>query len=180
MLRDRTDLSAAGAVRPASRRSSPACASAGSSAAGWPCGSPSTSCSTARSPSTPRASRSFWLDHSALAVSGLLVCGLGVALYYPLGLARAIAASDGRPDLASARVGLGAALASGGGPFVLGALADDVGIHGALLVVPALLVIAAVGIRLGPSRQPAAGLSLSRQRPQRRRRCSTTATPDQQ
>ncbi len=96
----------------------------------------------------------FWTSTGAvLAVVGLLGCGLGVALYFPLGLARAIAASEGRPDRASARVGIGAALASGAGPFGLGALADGFGIHAAMLVVPALLVVAAVGIRLGPSRQ---------------------------
>jgi MFS family permease len=97
----------------------------------------------------------FWLTTWApLAVAGLLVSGLGIALFYPLGLTRAIDAADGRPDLASARVGLGAALASGGGPFVLGALADQVGIHGAFLVVPVLLVIAAVGVRVGAPRTP--------------------------
>ena len=74
-----------------------------------------------------------------------------MSLYFPLGLSRAIAASDGRPDQATARVGLGAALASGVGPFVLGALADAAGIHAAMLVVPALLVVAAVGIRLAPA-----------------------------
>ena len=72
----------------------------------------------------------FWASTSApLAVAGLLVCGLGVSLYFPLGLSRAIAVSDGRPDQATARVGVGAALASGVGPFVLGALADAAGIH---------------------------------------------------
>jgi fucose permease len=93
----------------------------------------------------------FWGSTSGpVAVTGLLACGLGVALYFPLGLARSIAASDGRPDHASARVGVGAALASGAGPFGLGALADVVGIHTAMLVVPALLVVAALGIRFGP------------------------------
>jgi predicted MFS family arabinose efflux permease len=92
----------------------------------------------------------FWLTTWApLALTGLLVSGLGIALFYPLGIARAIAASEGRPDLASARAGLGAALASGAGPFALGALADQIGLHGAFLVVPALLVVAAVGVRAG-------------------------------
>lgn len=96
----------------------------------------------------------LWSSGSAaLAVAGLLACGLGVALYFPLGLARAIDASEGRPDQASARVGLGAALASGGGPFVLGALADATSIRAAMLVVPALLVVAAAGIRLAPVRE---------------------------
>jgi fucose permease len=96
----------------------------------------------------------FWLSTSApLAVAGLLACGLGVSLYFPLGLARAIEASEGRPDQASARVGIGAALASGAGPFALGALADLGGIHLAMLVVPVLLVVAAAGIRLAPAHQ---------------------------
>jgi MFS family permease len=102
----------------------------------------------------------FWLTTWALlAAAGLFVSGLGIALLYPLGLSRAIDLSEGQPDLAAARVGLGAALASGGGPFVLGALADQIGIHGAFLVVPVLLVVAAVGIRLGaprPSLRPMA------------------------
>jgi fucose permease len=98
----------------------------------------------------------FWLTTWApLALAGLFVSGLGMALLYPLGLSRAIALSDGQPDLAAARVGIGAALASGGGPFVLGALADEVGIHGAFLIVPALLVVAAIGIRLGTPRAAA-------------------------
>jgi predicted MFS family arabinose efflux permease len=95
----------------------------------------------------------FWLTTWApLALAGLFVSGLGIALFYPLGLSRAIDLSDGRPDLATARVGLGAALASGIGPFALGALADQVGIHGAFLVVPGLLLVCAVGLRLGRQR----------------------------
>ena len=43
-------------------------------------------------------------------------------------------------------------MASGAGPFGLGALADATTIHTAMLVVPALLVVAAVGIRLAPAR----------------------------
>lgn len=90
----------------------------------------------------------FWLTTAPwLAMGGLLLTGLGISLFYPLGIARAISASDGRPDLATARAGLAAALASGGGPFVLGALADQVGIHGAFLVVPVLLVLCALGVR---------------------------------
>jgi fucose permease len=99
----------------------------------------------------------FWVTTAPpLALGSLLVCGLGISLFYPLGIARAIAASEGRPDLASARAGLGAALASGGGPFALGALADRVGIHGAFLVVPVLLVVAAIGIHASRPPSPAA------------------------
>ncbi|MDQ1620859.1 MAG: hypothetical protein QOE19_3428 [Actinomycetota bacterium] len=99
----------------------------------------------------------FWVTTAPpLALGSLLVCGLGISLFYPLGIARAIAASEGRPDLASARAGLGAALASGGGPFALGALADRVGIHGAFLVVPVLLAVAAIGIHASRPPSPAA------------------------
>lgn len=94
----------------------------------------------------------FWLAGAAVVgLPALVVCGLGIALFYPLGIARAIEAADGRPDQASARVGLGAALAAGTAPFVLGAVADLVGLHLALLVVPTLLAAAAIGIRLGRS-----------------------------
>ncbi len=92
----------------------------------------------------------FWVSTWApLAIAGLLVCGLGVALHYPLGIARAIDAAEGRPDLASARAALAAALAIGVGPFALGALADQVGLHTAFLVVPCLLGLAALGVRIG-------------------------------
>lgn len=97
----------------------------------------------------------FWLSEVwPVSVVSLFACGLGVSLFYPLGIARALAASEGKPDLASARAGLGAALAVGAGPFGLGALADNVGIHAAFLVVPALLVVAAVGVRLSPHPSP--------------------------
>lgn len=100
----------------------------------------------------------FWLAGTVvLGLPALLVCGLGIALFYPLGIARAIEASEGRPDQASARVGLGAALASGAAPFLLGAIADVVGIRLALLVVPALLVGAAIGIRVGRPGAPVGG-----------------------
>ena len=97
----------------------------------------------------------LWLTTTVqLALPALVACGVGIALFYPLGVARAIDASEGRPDHASARVGIGAALAAGLGPFVLGALADLAGLRVALLVVPALLGVAALGLRLG--RLPAA------------------------
>jgi MFS family permease len=96
----------------------------------------------------------FWLTTWApLALAALVVVGLGISVLYPLGIARAIELSEGQPDKASARGGLGAGLASGGGPFVLGALADRVGIHGAFLVVPVLIAVAALGVRIGTPRR---------------------------
>jgi predicted MFS family arabinose efflux permease len=82
----------------------------------------------------------LWLATAAwLAVVGLFVMGLGIALQFPLAIARGLRESQGRPDLAAARASLGAGLAIGLGPFVLGALADILGTHRAFLLVPALL-----------------------------------------
>ncbi len=92
----------------------------------------------------------FWTSTVGwLSFVGLFVSGLGLALLFPLGLARVIALSDGRPDLATARASLGAGLAVGTGPFVLGALADGFGTHQAFLLVPVLAGAAVFGIGLG-------------------------------
>jgi len=91
----------------------------------------------------------FWATAApVVALAGLLLCGLGVSLLYPLGIVLAIRASEGRPDLATARAGFAAALAIGVGPFGLGALGDSFGTHAAFLVVPALLAVAAGGVLL--------------------------------
>jgi MFS family permease len=89
----------------------------------------------------------FWLSTAALpALAGLALAGFGIALQYPLGTVRAIAASDGRPDRAAGRLSVAAGLASGIAPFALGALADRIGTHTAFLLVPGLLVAAATGV----------------------------------
>ena len=91
----------------------------------------------------------FWLSTAAWAAwAGLVVCGLGISLHFPLGVTRAIALSGGRPDLAAGRVSWAAGLAVGFGPFGLGALADAVGTHRAFLLVPALLAAAACCVLL--------------------------------
>ena len=98
----------------------------------------------------------FWLSSTpAPALAGLLIAGLGIALQFPLGVALAIAASEGRPDLATARGGLAAGLAIGAGPFVLGALADVVGTRAAFLLVPVLLALAALFVPLARTLAPA-------------------------
>jgi predicted MFS family arabinose efflux permease len=97
----------------------------------------------------------FWVATSPVpAIGGLAVVGLGLALQYPLGAARAVAAGDGRPDRAAGLLSFAAGLASGGAPFLLGALADRFGTHAAFLLVPALMVLALVGVLL--SGRPAA------------------------
>jgi predicted MFS family arabinose efflux permease len=91
----------------------------------------------------------FWLTTSAVvAFAGLAVVGLGISVLYPSAISLAIAASGGRTDLATGRASFAAALAVGGGPFLLGAIGDQVGIHRAFLVVPVLLAVAAGGVLL--------------------------------
>jgi fucose permease len=74
----------------------------------------------------------------------LFVLGLGVALLYPLTLGFAIGAAGDRGDTASARFMLAAGLAIASMPVVLGALADEVGLHMAHLLVPALVALALI------------------------------------
>jgi predicted MFS family arabinose efflux permease len=93
----------------------------------------------------------FWaVPVTAVAVTGLFIVGLGIAMQYPLSISRLIARSQGRPDLAAARASLGAGLAVGGGPFVLGYLADSFGTHRAFLLVPGLLGTAAALLLVAP------------------------------
>jgi predicted MFS family arabinose efflux permease len=90
----------------------------------------------------------------AVAASGLLVLGLGMGMHYPLAISRAVARSDGQPDLAAARASIGAGVAIGTAPFLLGALADAFGTRTAFLLVPTLLLTAALVLVL--SRGPVA------------------------
>jgi fucose permease len=78
-----------------------------------------------------------------MAIVGMSVSGLGMAFHFPLGVSRSLEASGGLTDIASGRIALGAGLAIGLAPFVLGAVSDAVGVHGAFLLVPLLLGLAA-------------------------------------
>jgi MFS family permease len=87
----------------------------------------------------------FWSVRTLWAgLAGLAVAGLGVAMLYPVSLTGAIATAPGRSDLASGRSALGSGVAIGAAPFVLGWLADALGVHLAYLVVP-LLCAGALG-----------------------------------
>jgi fucose permease len=89
----------------------------------------------------------FWLATTpGLAIIGLVVTGLGNALHYPLGMALAVEHSAGAPELATARTAYAIALAFGLSPFVLGAIADNVGPHLAFLLVPGFLAASATAI----------------------------------
>jgi predicted MFS family arabinose efflux permease len=84
----------------------------------------------------------FWSGAApALAVTGLLVTGLGIALLYPITVARAIASRPASPDRAAARCALASGLAIGGAPLLLAQLARHLELHIAYLLAPALLLV---------------------------------------
>jgi fucose permease len=84
----------------------------------------------------------FWLaDVAWLATVGLAVTGLGVALLYPLTVARYIAASPTDSTRSSSRAALASGLAIGVAPIILAIVSDRVGLHRAYLLVPVLCAL---------------------------------------
>jgi predicted MFS family arabinose efflux permease len=83
----------------------------------------------------------FWFSPgSILTLVGLFLTGLGIGGVYPLGVSAAIAAVPGNSDAAAARLSIGGGGAILTAPFLLGALADRIGIATAFgIVVPMLL-----------------------------------------
>ena len=89
----------------------------------------------------------FWSSSSpSVAIGGLVLCGLGVALHFPLGVAITMQASDGQVALAMSRNSYAAALSFGVVPLLCGALADRVGIQWAFGLVPLCLLLAALAL----------------------------------
>jgi fucose permease len=88
----------------------------------------------------------FWLATAPwLAITGLILLGLGNAMHYPLAISMAVAAAGGQPDRAAAYSSYSVALGFGLGPLVLGWVADGLGsAHVAFLVVPVMLAAAVV------------------------------------
>lgn len=87
----------------------------------------------------------FWsFTQPVLAVSGLFIVGLGNAMHYPLAIAIALAVAPGSADRAAGVASYGMGLSFGAGPLLLGLLADRVGAHTALLLVPVLIGVAAL------------------------------------
>ena len=87
----------------------------------------------------------FWLSAvPALSLLGLFVVGLGIGSIYPLAIAVSVAAASDRTDTATARLGMAGGAAILTAPFVLGALADRVGIERAYGIVIPLLLAAVV------------------------------------
>jgi MFS family permease len=89
----------------------------------------------------------FWIStNPVVAFVGLFIAGLGISLQFPLAITRAVRFSDGRPDLATAYAALGGGFAVGVAPFGLGALADHIGSHTAMTIVPVFVLLAAAGV----------------------------------
>lgn len=89
----------------------------------------------------------YWLpDFTVTRVLGLFVTGLGIANLYPALLSLAVGTAPGQEDVASARAALASGLAILLAPFALGAVADASSLFTAQIVVPALLLIAGVGL----------------------------------
>jgi len=86
----------------------------------------------------------------AVALAGLLVLGLGMGTHFPLAISRAVASARGLTDRAAARASIGAGVAVGTAPFLLGALADQFGTRTAFLLVPLLLAGAAATVVVSP------------------------------
>jgi predicted MFS family arabinose efflux permease len=88
-----------------------------------------------------------------ISFAGLVICGLGIALQYPLAVSRAMKACMGRTDLAGGTIGIGTGLAIGGGPFALAALADHTSLDISFLIVPAM-VLGALALVIAGRRFP--------------------------
>ncbi len=92
----------------------------------------------------------FWLaGQPALAVAGLFLCGLGVANLYPLSLALTLAAAPGSGDSANAATQLLGGVLVVAAPYLLGSLADRVGLHAAFAIEPALIAVCALLLLAG-------------------------------
>lgn len=99
----------------------------------------------------------FWLPPlPLLRVAGLFVVGLGLANIYPLCAALGTRAAPGQADRASARLAIAGGLSLLIAPFILGALADHIGIgHAFGIAVPMLLLALLAAFLVGHSHRTA-------------------------
>ena len=92
----------------------------------------------------------FWVSRSPwLAAVGLAGTGLGIALLYPITVARYVGAAGGGSTHASARAALASGCAIGIAPFLLALISSAVGLHLAYLLVPALFLLLIVNTGQG-------------------------------
>jgi fucose permease len=106
----------------------------------------------------------FWLSPGIIfTLAGLFITGLGIGGVYPLGVSAAIASAPGNTDAAAARLSVGGGGAILVAPFVLGALADRVGIGTAFgIVVPMLLAALSLALVAEPKRPSGVNLTSCR------------------
>lgn len=69
-----------------------------------------------------------------LMLTGFLITGAGFGMHFPLGIGRAMRASQGQPDRAAGWTSAGIGVMSGAVPFFLAGLADSWGVHNAFAV----------------------------------------------
>jgi MFS family permease len=92
----------------------------------------------------------LWLSRTtAIALTGLFATGLGIANLFPLSLALALAAAPGHTDASNARAQLLGGLLVIAAPFLLGALADHIGLFAAFGVVPILVAVSGMLLYAG-------------------------------
>jgi MFS family permease len=82
----------------------------------------------------------------------LFCIGLGTSLQFILTTLRLLKFGEAKADLAIGKSSLAAGIAIGGSPFLLGLLADSVGITKAFLIVPVFIAIAFTIVTLVPNR----------------------------
>ena len=81
-----------------------------------------------------------WLSTTGIVMLfGLLISGIGVSVFWPIGISRIVLASGGQSDRATAYAAIAGGTAGGVGPFVLGSLSDLFGVHSAFIVLPVVL-----------------------------------------
>jgi fucose permease len=81
---------------------------------------------------------------------GFAVTGIGMGLQSPLSIGRAVIAAQGQADRGAGLTSVAAGIASGLAPFVLAAVADQLGVHTAFLIVPMLMVAGILLVRAAP------------------------------
>ncbi|MGC5018542.1 MFS transporter [Micromonospora sp. DT47] len=100
----------------------------------------------------------FWLAPVGwLAVTGLVVLGLGNALHYPLAISIALAVAGPAADKAAGWASYSMGVGFGIAPVALGAVADGIGPHLAFLALPGFIAAAVLlTVRLGRALQASA------------------------
>ncbi|MFI0792810.1 MFS transporter [Micromonospora rubida] len=98
----------------------------------------------------------FWVAPIGwLAVTGLVVLGLGNALHYPLAISIALAVAGPAADKAAGWSSYSMGVGFGIAPVALGWVADGVGPHPAFLLLPGFIATAALlTLRLGRALRP--------------------------